>query len=348
MFKRKISGFFTNSSGGKDQLPEEESSAWRKNISPVPYFLLNPKKAQKKDSLFSNREDFMESPQGKNLHSKQKHSSSPKDKIFRGEKVSSQISHNRNKGYSFTMTKLSMWTVAFSLFLLGILFFILGFLVALYLMGSKPTFVSKIEHTVSKDDRFLTPTKNTKQPPVAPTQQSTQSSSETGNLSMNFKPNAPSVQNSETSPIPSTVATPSPQPSPPPAASPSSALPASTMTPQPVISPSKLSPLLKNNPLNFKKTGSSSGGVAPYSIQFGSFSTKDDALKRVNALIPNGYKCVVIRSVNNLNKLSFSVISGSYQNREQAENAFQGLGTLEKAFFPTIIRNNPSAVIVYP
>lgn len=345
MFKRKISGFFTSSSEESDLTSSEENSSWRKNISPLPHFLLNPKK--NKNLLFPDGEEIKEFSQDARIAPKKKQPenliSSHKDKTFRGTRLSSPLSSHKNKGYTFTMTKLSMWTVAFSLFLLGVLFFILGFLVALYLMSSKPTLVSKIEHSVSEHDKFLEPkpTPQSSSTSAAPAA----SSSETGSLSMDFKANSVSSQGSTSTPAAPAASAPS-APSASQPTSPVSAPPASPHS-QPAIDPSKLSPLQKNKSVSFNK-GGNNATLSVYSLQFGSFTTKDEALKRVNELISLGYNVVIVRSVNNQNKLLFSVISGAYQTHAEAENALQALGAPEKSLVPIVIRNNPAAVIVYP
>lgn len=316
----------------------EDQGYWRKKMSPLPRFLIRKKgeHSEKEEPTFSSITSFKG----------QKETSSSKEYPFlwgsyKKSKTSlstpnipyQPITQGR---YVLVMTRLSMWTIAFCLLLLGVLFYLAGFFSALYLLSSSAhltvqeahaeqaslqqkigTFINKVEHKIPSPQ----PTANSTSPSNSSQQdQPTQSSS---SLSLETQNTIPS------SPIPS-----------------------SETQATPISSPTKLAENKAPSELSAlpHKEENSPAQSTYFMLQFGEFRTRDGATSLAQSLLSKGYQAKVFRSLDSTNKLWFYVRANSYPSRTAAQQAIQKLPQSEKSLFPLIIPSdlNQNMKVVFP
>ncbi|HQS84123.1 MAG: hypothetical protein B7Y25_04350 [Alphaproteobacteria bacterium 16-39-46] len=345
MFKKLSSSFFSeNSDGKKEDHLSESVSSWRKTVSPVPSFLLRPQQKTtkgKKEESVKIEESTLPKKQGSKKLPLEKKTELPRFYLSDQEKktfgrASLYDLQNIQERYVFTMTKFSFWTVLGSLLVLGVLFFFCGFGVALYLMTSSPAFLEKIEHKIAWKGDSLESLEKKFDHKDKSTSTSEASSPSASLVSVRAVPldNSPSPA----LPLPpggasSTAAEP---------VSPSEghkSMPDSPSLVLPSRSPLKESPLLAHSSQNSEKS------LAPYSLEYGNFTTRGEALKRADSLTQKGYRPIIVRLKGALRIFSFSVRCGNYPTRE---SAVKDLQNADKEFEPTVVRNSSESAVVYP
>ncbi|MBS0186251.1 MAG: SPOR domain-containing protein [Proteobacteria bacterium] len=352
MFKKFPPSFFSDHNDGKKEDRLSQSvTPWRLTVSPVPSFLLRPQskiekgkketvlKKEEKDSL--KKQDSKKDTLRVNSELPRIYLTDQEKKIF-GKKSPYDI-QNTNERYVFTMTKFSFWTVLGSLLILGILFFFCGFGLALYLMTSSPSFLAKIEHKISWKGKNLEEVLEKKMD--SHEQHTTKNPEKTTTPAAAQEPlimaRVASMQNTSSpshAPLPISEPAPEGMPSsekvshkePTPATSSSSSLSSSPLKKSPLLSSA-----LKNAPQE----------LSSYSLEYGAFVTRADALKRVDELTQKGYHPIVVRIKGALHTVSFSVRCGEYSTRE---SAVKDLQHADKEFGPRVVRNSSEATVVYP
>ena len=344
MFKKFSPPFFSeNRVDKKEQDSSEVRTSWRKTISPVPSFLLKADEKTikgKKEGLLKadvvgafSQQSSKKASFEKNTESPQFGLSHQEKKIF--GKPSLYNSQNAQERYVFTMTKFSFWTVLGSLLILGILFFFGGFGLALYLVTSSPSLIAKIDNKLSWKGKPLEASKSS----LLPDDKSAPASSSASSVPGHASPPTSS---------PSSAAIVSPQG--PPSSTPESTLspsekgitPASSLLTLPTtVSALKMSPILT------QKDPSQGGDpkFSLYSLEYGVFITREEALKRADSLIQKGYHPIVVRIKDSLHIFSFSVRCGNYLTRDVAVKDLQ---IADKEFGPIVVRNGSESKVVYP
>jgi hypothetical protein len=140
---------------------EEGSSSWREKMPPLPKFL-NP------TSLFAGKNtkdrEYAQHRTRTPLSTERNQRDWEGVTLRRADREGNPYEHtnyatearftpsgqiNQPGRYVLTMSKLSLWSVAFGLFFLGVLFFGGGFIVALSLLSATPQMLSSTDHGVS-------------------------------------------------------------------------------------------------------------------------------------------------------------------------------------------------------
>ncbi len=342
MFKKFSPPFFSeNRVDKKEQDSSEVRTSWRKTVSPVPSFLLKADEKTikgKKEGLLKSDVVGASSQQSSKKASFEKNTESPQFGLSHQEKKifgkpSLYNSQNVQERYVFTMTKFSFWTVLGSLLILGILFFLGGFGLALYLVTSSPALIAKIDNKLSWQGKPLEASKSS----LLPDDKSAPAPS-----------SASSVPGQASPPTSSPNSAVSPQ-------GPPSSTPESTVSlsekgvapaPSPLTLPTTVS-ALKMSPLLAQKNPSQGGAqeFSPYSLEYGTFITREEALKRADRLIQKGYHPIIVRIKDSLHIFSFSVRCGNYLTRDVAVKDLQ---IADKEFGPIIVRNGSESKVVYP
>ncbi len=351
MFKKLSSSFFSeNSDGKKEDRLSKSVASWRKTVSPVPSFLLRPQQKTtkgKKEASVKIEESALPKKQGSKKLAFEKKSELPRFYLSDQEKktfgkASLYDVQNTQERYVFTMTKFSFWTVLGSLLILGILFFFCGFGLALYLMTSSPAFLAKIEHKIAWKGHSLESLEKKldhKDKSTSPSEASPSPaplvSAHVATLENSPPPSSP------VSPLsPRVVQSPAEEPGP-------SSEGSSHKIPKPDSSSSVLPsrPPLKESPFMAKSSQNSEKSLAPYSLEYGNFATRGEALKRADSLAQKGYHPIIVRLKGALHIFSFSVRCGNYPTRE---SAVKDLQNADKEFESTVVRNSSESAVVYP
>ncbi len=327
-----------------EEPPLEDQGYWRKKMSPLPRFLI-----RKRGDTVEKEEPSLSSITSLK---KQRRFDSSKDYPFgEGYKKSKEIPSNipnvsyqpiTQGRYVLVMTRLSMWTIAFCLLLLGVLFYLAGFFSALYLLSASShlgfqeihtekaslqqkigTFIDKIEHKSPPS----TPPAGSATSSGSPSQQ-VQPSQSTSSLSLETQSNS----------LPAA-------PLPTPGTQINSIPPSSTSTENKIpTEPVKNIPSPSSNKENLP-------AEEPYfMLQFGEFRTRDSAISLAQSLLSKGYHAKVFRSLDSTNKLWFYVRANAYPSRAAAQQAIQQLSKSEKSLFPLIIPSdlNQHMKIIFP
>lgn len=348
----------------------ESRSSWRRTVSPVPSFLLRSEERLKKDKKETNAEG-KEVPSSRRRRLKKENNAT--SEVPRHFQLSSHEKEDFHLGYSpfnsppylqrryvFVMTKFSFWAVLGSLFFLGVLFFVGGFVLALYLVTSSPTFMTKFEtkmaHSresegkwkgqISSFEEKVTREKEKifHETSVTPAAGSSEAHNNTSEPPQVVTPSSSAGTHTNGSVEAVSVGAPSPTAA---IGSLSSASKENSS-----LKPLTPFPNLKESPVQKKSKGALPGSykhqeatLSPYTLEYGSFVTREEALKSADELIQKGYHPVIIRVQDRLQLLSFSVRCGNYQTRS---DAVKGLQHVDKEFDPKVVRNNSGAVVVYP
>jgi len=353
MFKKFHPSFLSDRNDGKKEDCWSESvTSWRRTISPVPSFLLRPqsKIAQgKKETVLKKEEndplkkqDSKKGASRKNSELSRIYLTDQEKKIF-GKKSPYDI-QNKNERYVFTMTKFSFWTVLGSLLILGVLFFFCGFGLALYLMTSSPSFLAKIEHKISWKGKNLEEVlekkmdSHEKHTAKTPEKTTTPAATQEPLVLARVASMENTSSSSHDAPLPMSEAGPGATPSSEQASHKEPASAVSSSSPL-SSSPLKKSPLLSSALKNVPQE------ISSYSLEYGTFVTRADALKRVDELTQKGYHPIVVRIKGALHTVSFSVRCGDYLTRE---SAVKDLQHADKEFGPRVVRNSSEATVVYP
>lgn len=311
--------------------PLEDQGYWRKKMTPLPRFLMRKRGylVEKEDPFFSSPPSSLnQDPQAKNNSSswrkhKEKNLILPNETLLGLQKFPYQPSIQGR--YVLVMTKLSMWTIAFSLLLLGVLFYLGGFFSAVYILRysdssslklpiSKEnaidqkieTFMNKVEHKDSATPSSNLPTTSSQQPQT-------------------FPPQSPSGTISPIGIAPSSHPTSTPPSSPPKIGT------SAIHTEQQIAHP--ISP-----------------GMPYFMIQFGQFRTKEEAIKLAQELLKKKYSIKIYRGLDYSNKLWFYVRANAYSSREAAEAAIKTFPPQEQKLYPLIIPSslNQNEKVVFP
>ena len=330
----------------KADIAERQRPSWRKTIPPIPWFLIRTSSSRSssvapQERSLKTRHSFNSLPSQKD-HLPLPSFESPvrlslgKQSSDLGARRSFYPAQKPSERIILTMSKFSFWMLVCSLIVVGVLLFLCGFIVSFYITNKPPSLSSdgpakaaSIPLLERLEDEHLfhkTPEKDPS-PPISsreekPPVKEKEAPSEVKKVTLDEEaasgPLATSLSKKAHEPQKKATAT-----------------------------SFKESPLI--NQID-PQTGASQKILVPYSMEFGIFTTRQDALTLVNQLVLKGYFPVIIRITDAFHILSFSVRCGQYKDRASAVHSLhiaqqqnEDLGVDVK-----VVRNDPFAAVVYP